>query len=427
MRIAIVGAGPAGSMAAVRLARAGAFVTLFDPSHPREKPCGGGLTGRALALVRDIVDIASLPVVVARSATVEDVERSARVPLVDTGATAGSSLLIVSRSVFDRALLDAAINAGAGFRPEKVVDVASCAPRMCVRTARCEYEFDQVLGADGANSIVRKKLARPFTRAQLSIAAGYFVGGPTSSDIAVMTTRRQPGYLWSFPRADHLAVGICAPATHRTTSGDLRAQSAAWIEQHGLHRHSRLIPYAWPIPTIGHQPQDAIALGGPGWLLLGDAAGLVDPLTREGIYYALLSGQWAAETLISSAGVDAAETYAARVFRQIHPELERGARLSGLFFAPAFSSLLVRALEDNSAIRRIFVDLVAGVQPYRGLGRRLLATREWKLAADAIRVLLGSKARVYWYNEFGRFAPGNVAVTPASGRPGVRHGPDWFA
>src|SRR5688500_9616290 len=130
MRFAIFGAGPAGAMAAVRLARAGASVTLFDPSHPREKPCGGGLTGRALALVSDIIDIASLPVVVARSATVEGVEASARVPLVDNGPTAGSSLLIVSRAVFDHALLDAAITAGAAFRPEKVLDVVARVPRM---------------------------------------------------------------------------------------------------------------------------------------------------------------------------------------------------------------------------------------------------------------------------------------------------------
>jgi hypothetical protein len=120
-------------------------------------------------------------------------------------------------------------------------------------------------------------------------------------------------------------------------------------------------------------------------------------------------------------------SYADKVFDEIRPELERAAHLSELFFTPAFSSLLVRALEENGAIRSVFVDLVAGVQPYRGLGRRLLATREWRLAADAFRVLLGSKAGIYWYNECRRFAPGNVAVTPASGRPGVRHGPDWFA
>jgi flavin-dependent dehydrogenase len=131
-----------------------------------------------------------------------------------------------------------------------------------------------------------------------------------------------------------------------------------------------------------------IALGGPGWLLLGDAAGLVDPLTREGIYYALLSGQWAAETLVSKAGVDAALTYARKVFDRIHPELERAARLSDVFFKPAFSSLFIGALENSRAIRSVFVDLVGGVQPYHGLGRRLLATREWKLAADAIPLLL---------------------------------------
>ena len=388
MNIAIIGAGPAGAMAAVRLARAGADVTLFDPSHPREKPCGGGLTGRALALVSDIVNVAALPVVVARSATVEGLEHTARVPLVDHGATAASSLLIVARSVFDRALLDAAIDAGAGFHAEKVIDVEPCAPRVRVRTDLCEYEFDQVLGADGANSIVRKKLARPFARAQLSVAAGYFVVGATASDIAVMTTRRQPGYLWSFPRANHLAVGICAPASQGTTSRELRVQSGAWIEQHGLDQGSRLVPYAWPIPSIGHEPQAAITLGGPGWMLLGDAAGLVDPLTREGIYYALLSGQWAADTLISKSGAEAAVSYAGKVLDEIHPELARAARLSEVFFTAAFSSLLVRALDENRAIRSVFVDLVAGVQPYRGLGRRLLATREWRLAADAIRVLL---------------------------------------
>ena len=78
MRIAIIGAGPAGAMAAVRLARAGASVALFDPSHPREKPCGGGLTGRALALVSDVIDIQSLPAVVVKSATVEGPRAHAR-------------------------------------------------------------------------------------------------------------------------------------------------------------------------------------------------------------------------------------------------------------------------------------------------------------------------------------------------------------
>ena len=154
-------------MAAVRLARAGASVTLFDPSHPREKPCGGGLTGRALALVSDVIDIHSLPAVVVE---VGDGRRPraqrARSRSIDRGATPDSSLLVVSRAVFDRALADAAVAAGARLVPEKAVTSLRRQARMTVRTDRREYEIDQVLGADGANSVVRKKLARPFARAR---------------------------------------------------------------------------------------------------------------------------------------------------------------------------------------------------------------------------------------------------------------------
>jgi geranylgeranyl reductase family protein len=386
MRVAIIGAGPAGAMAAVRLARAGAVVSLFDPSHPREKPCGGGLTGRALALVSDVIDVRALPAVVVTSATVEGPGRAANVPLVDRGATPSSSLIVVSRTVFDRALADAAVASGARLIPERAIDVAGNRGRMFVRTERGTYDADFVLGADGANSIVRKKLARPFGRAELSVAAGFFVHGATTSSIALKTTCEQPGYLWSFPRPDHLAVGVCAAATHRATSGELRAQTAAWIGQHALDTHARLTPYSWPIPSIGFQDREDVALIGDGWMLLGDAAGLVDPLTREGIFFALASGQSAADALV--AGPQASACYAGRVLDGMHPELVRAARLSRLFFTPAFSSLFVRALDRSGAIREVFVDLVSGVQPYRGLRRRLLGTREWTLAARAIPMLL---------------------------------------
>ena len=389
MRIAIIGAGPAGAMAAVRLARAGASVALFDPSHPREKPCGGGLTGRALALVSDVIDIPSLPAVVVKSATVEGPERAAHVALIDRGATPDSSLLVISRAVFDRALADAAIAAGARLVPEKVVDLVRHGARMTVRTDRGEYEFDQVLGADGATSVVRKKLARPFARAQLSVAAGFFVHGSTASSIAVKTTLEQPGYLWSFPRTDHLAVGICAAAEHHATSGRLRAQSSGMDRAtrppsehasravrvaHSEHRLSR--------PTRG-QPgrrgMDAARRRGRA----GRSADAGRHLLRAGVRP--VGGRRAHGDLRARVP---RPRYADRVLSDMQPELARAARLSRLFFTPAFSSLLVRALDESQSIRDVFVDLVGGVQPYRGLRRRLLATRQWTLAARAIRMLL---------------------------------------
>ena len=396
MHIGIIGAGPAGAMAAVRLARAGARATVFDPTHPREKPCGGGLTGRALALVADLIDIRALPSVVVQSAIVEPPapvrrergsQQAADVPLTRTAASR-VSLIVLSRAVFDRALVDAAVAAGARLIPEQVVEISRCGSRFAIRTPRSTHHVDHLIGADGVNSIVRKKLAKPFTRSQLSVAAGYFVHGATSSAIAIRMMREQPGYLWSFPRPDHLAVGICTPAVQHVPSTALRSQSRQWIQHHGIDAGARLVPYAWPIPSVGGLDARDMPFGGPGWMLAGDAAGLVDPLTREGIYYALLSGQWAAASLMSDSAGAAGCTYADRLHTEIRPEIARAARLSGPFFNTGFATLLVHALTESPAIRDVFVDLVTGVQPYRGLRRRLLATREWKLAGRAIRMLL---------------------------------------
>jgi flavin-dependent dehydrogenase len=234
-------------------------------------------------------------------------------------------------------------------------------------------------------------VAAPFTRTQLSTAAGFFIPGVRASAITIKSMRGQPGYLWSFPRPDHLAVGVCAPATHKVSATRLRAESHAWIEEHRLLSRDctgeaghHLIPYAWPIPSVGFDDAARMTCGGPGWMLLGDAAGLVDPLTREGIFYALLSGVWAAEAL-EAASDRAATLYTERLRTDVHPELARAARLSGLFFSQPFSSLFVDALRESDGIRKVFVDLVGGVQPYRGLRRRLLGTGEWRLAAKAIQ------------------------------------------
>lgn len=370
--VAIVGAGPAGCRAAWRLSRAGARVAIFDGSHPREKPCGGGVTGRALDVVRDAIGPDSLKAVSIRGATFAHRSCRARIAFDDRPATTTPQLAVASRLTFDRALLTAAIDAGAAFVAERVIDLAPEGGAWRIGTRDRAAYAGWVLGADGPASLVRRRVGRPFERADLSIATGFFVHGVTSDDIAIAFEDDPPGYLWSFPRPDHLAVGVCAQADS-ARSAALAMLASRWIADNVPER-STLERYSWPIPSLREATLEREQPWGPRWMLLGDAGGMVDPITREGIFFALLSAEAAADSLLEPG--DPAARYAARIRSLVYDELIRAARLKARFFNPRFTGLLIHALEESVTIRAIMLDLIAGRQPYRGLRRRLLATME---------------------------------------------------
>ena len=374
MEIAVVGAGPAGARAAWVLARHGARVTIFDASHPREKPCGGGVTGRALALVADAIDATSFARTQIHTARFSGRE-SATVELD------GSALVVASRTQFDAALVAAAQQAGAQLDPTRVTDVRVASDGVLLTTRHGTRRADVVIGADGANSLVRRRVARPFRRDQLSIATGFFAHGVTSSEIVIEFVADPPGYIWSFPRPGHLAIGVCAEATAGFSAESLRSRTAEWIRATGIAAGARLEPYAWPIPSLAARDAQELTVAGPRWLLAGDAAGLVDPITREGIYFALASGQWAAESLLRDGF---ASTYSARVAEGAGRELDRAARFKAGFFRPAFISVLVHALQQSARVRAVMADLVAGRQGYADLKWRLFKTFEIGLAWRAL-------------------------------------------
>jgi geranylgeranyl reductase family protein len=372
----IVGAGPAGCMAARDLARAGARVAIVDGSHPREKACGGGVTGRALELLTP-----RPPATLESGRRITSAVFQAADQVAHVNLPSGEVLHVFPRSLFDAALLDEATASGAVHVSARATAIERAGHRWVIGTARGPVEGAWLLGADGPSGVTRKRVFRPFARRQLSVAAGSFVDEVTTGEIVVGFVDHPRGYLWSFPRHNHLAVGTCAQADQSSTA-ELHDITDAWLDAYPTAAGHRRRRYAWPIPSLSARDLDEERPAGNGWLLLGDAAGLVDPITREGIFFAMRSGQLAAEALACR---DSARAYTAAVRDHIHAELKRAADLRDAVFRPRFTKLLIDALNRSASIRNVMIDLISGRQTYATLKRRLLSTLEvglmWHLFA----------------------------------------------
>lgn len=381
MRVAVIGGGPAGSETAFRLARGGIATTLYDPSFDREKPCGGGVPWRGLREFEGLLD-PDLPAREVRHVVFEG----------PSGATAAVTLPSPLR-VFSRRTLDArwarrAESSGARLRAEKVtgLEVFSGAEKgPIVRTASGEERFDLVVGADGATSGVRRRFSSGFRKEDLSQAVGYYLPAQTDDVARLAFSPALRGYLWSFPRVDHLALGACAPLTPGGAAllwaelDAFLARIEPSVDPRRLERYSALIP------SLGPKTLQEDRIAGSSWVLVGDAAGAVDPLTREGIYHGLRSGTIAAEAILAGRP----ERYESDFRSRIAGELLWASSRRERFFAPDLTERLVRYLDRSKSIRAVMTDLILGEQPYRTLKRRLLRAGMpflWDLARSTLRI-----------------------------------------
>jgi flavin-dependent dehydrogenase len=374
MNAAVVGAGPAGALLAHQLAADGARVTVFDPSHPREKPCGGGLTAKALALLPAAPASDPLPARWVDACRFESGTGEA----VDVALP--RRVAIASRAELDGWILRQAQRRGAVLVPERVVELDDSG-RLRTATGR-EQCFDLVVGADGAGSLVRRSFLKPTPPERLMIATGWFA--PGTSPMLVRFTPAEGGYLWLFPRPDHVGIGICAPLRSvptRALLGRLEAEVARAFPALTSIDAGR---YAHTIPSPSTDPRSILEIAGERWALVGDAGALADPITGEGIYYALRSALSLAATLRADGS---ARRYPERALHEFGGELLKAAAVRARFYAPAFPGRMIRSARRSPAIRRVLADLVLGEQGYLGLKRRLLRTAPlylWEVARSTL-------------------------------------------
>ncbi|HUG54289.1 MAG TPA: NAD(P)/FAD-dependent oxidoreductase [Vicinamibacteria bacterium] len=361
MRAAVVGAGPAGAIAAGRLARDGAAVTVFDASHPREKPCGGGLTARALRLLPAAPAGDPLPVRYAHRCRFDSGQGDSVEVALETPVG------IASRRLLDAWLLRRAVAAGARHVAERVVAVEAGGR---LRTAKGREEtFDVIVGADGTGSLVRRMLLAPTPPARLMMATGWFARG--DSEMVVRFTPDLQGYLWLFPRPGHVGVGICAPLARVPTPRMMARLESEVARAFPALSDDEGPRYGHTIPSPSTDPRSLREVAGERWALVGDAAALADPITGEGIHHALRSAELLADTLREDGST---RRYPERLLETFGSELLEAAALRDRFYARGFSRRMVRFAARSAAVRDVLGGLVWGDQGYVGLKARLLRT-----------------------------------------------------
>jgi flavin-dependent dehydrogenase len=227
-----------------------------------------------------------------------------------------------------------------------------------------------LVGADGANGIVRR--AAGFSpNTALGTAIEIELETPPSSLDEWRATMHADfgaiagGYGWIFPKSDHLSVGVGVFGGEKVP--DLRAISARYIEsERSLSGGKETLRRGHRIPLGGARAR----YHAPRVVLVGDAAGVVDPFTGEGIYYALLTGRMAAEEIRGGleCGDLSLSNYTRRVNVEINPDFRWGALLGRMVYrAPR---LAYRIIEHSRAAQRVAAELVSGESSYR----RLIAT-----------------------------------------------------
>jgi flavin-dependent dehydrogenase len=252
-----------------------------------------------------------------------------------------------------------------------VLNIERTGPAWALRTKSGMLEADYVVVATGARNTLRE-FGTELNPGDTMSALGYYVPGDRTG-IDIQFLPKLDGYIWVFPRCGHLSVGICGKGEPASA---LRLRLERWMAEQGLSKDGATF-YSHLLPSLETPAWKSNRVAGDGWLAIGDAAGLVDPITGEGLYYALRSADLAVNAILGRDPAQAAGAYRKLLEHDFTRDLEFGARLAhrvfhGSFLCGAVTSRMVQFTRLSPKFRELMQDLFAGTQPYCGLKRRLL-------------------------------------------------------
>lgn len=365
--VVVVGGGPAGSAAARRARALGLSVAVVDKAvFPRHKLCGALLSGRGQKAMTEVFGLV---------ADNKHFLYSKEVAFKWGGETlaefaAPYELTYTYRIELDHRLLKEAIAAGAeDYQGVRVTEIDETAGRLVLDTGD-SLGFGVLIGADGAASPVARHLfGRAFDPNKIGFAFEAEVPDPCADQALMSIDFRivDWGYGWNFPKKDTRTIGL---GSIKALDQDLKGKMQRYLELEGVTDVDGLKIKGAHIP-LG----DYTKVPGRGNVLLaGDAAGLVDGITGEGLAYAMESGAEAAEAAAAAlkAGKPATALglYHKRI-KYIHAELDKANKLRHFEYSKTFSGMFKEKLKTSTTMRQSFFDLLAGEKTYADIEKRM--------------------------------------------------------
>ncbi len=361
--IGIIGAGIAGNVVASVLAEANYRIVLWDPLLRIEKACGGGLTAKCCRRLGKLVGLLDnsreAGSVVLQGAD----ESSFRFKLSEP-------IRIIPRQVLDHRLLKQSLQKEVMFRKERVFSIEKNSSGWSINGRNTNDKVDFLVLADGAGG----KIGALFRPHPVSSAPyrGWSLNLPVvgPSEIRLKFWTGFNGYLWEFPGVDRLNVGI-ACSDKNISNALITQRMKNWVcSRYGgkfrdnLALRGRLIAAEFPREWGNKR------FGGKEWAAVGEAADLVDPLSGEGIYYAVRSAELLCRSIIEENPL----AYESLCRQKIVPELRISGKIKHLFYRINFVDMIIKAAGSSREIRCILDDYFSDKLSYTHLKKRIIRT-----------------------------------------------------